>query len=110
MLRRRPRELPLPIGAFGAISAPDTVMGWPPNLVFAVMAAAGIFCCVPMAMPQAHLPAFCSDLGIAPAHGAAMLSVLLGTAFITRQFLGWISHRMGGLNPRLVGPPCQIGA
>jgi len=110
MFLRPPPELPLPIGAFGAISAPDTVMGWPPNLVFAVMAAAGIFCCVPMAMPQAHLPAFCSDLGIVAAHGAAMLSVLLGTAFISRQFWGWISDRMGGLNTVLVGSTCQIAA
>src|SRR5260370_2686304 len=110
MLLRPPRELPLPIGTFGAVSAPDPVMGWPPNLVFAVVAAAGIFCCVPMAMPQAHLPAFCSDLGIAAAHGAAMLSVLLGTAFISRQFWGWISDRMGGLNTVLVGSTCQIAA
>ena len=42
-----------------------------------------------MAMPQGHLVAFCSDLGIAGSRGAAMLSVLLGIAFISRQFWGW---------------------
>jgi MFS family permease len=110
MFLRPPPEPPLPIGTLGGISAPYTVMGWPPNLVFAVMAAAGIFCCVPMAMPQAHLPAFCSDLGILTSHGAAMLSVLLGTAFVSRQFWGWISDRMGGLNTVLVGSTCQIAA
>ena len=47
-------------------------MGWPPNLVFALLGAAGIFCCIPMAIPQAHLPAFCSDLGILASHGAAV--------------------------------------
>ena len=31
-----------------------------------------------------HLVAFCSDIGIAPAQGAAMLSVLLGCAFVSR--------------------------
>jgi len=109
MFLRPPPELP-PIGALGGTSTPYTVMGWPPNLVFAVMAAAGIFCCVPMAMPQAHLPAFCSDLGILASHGAAMLSVLLGTAFVSRQFWGWISDRMGGLNTVLAGSTCQIAA
>src|SRR6266516_3271603 len=104
---RPPPKLP-PFGALGPMSATNTVMGWPPNLVFAVMAAAGIFCCIPMAMPQAHLPAFCSDLGILASHGAAMLSVLLGTAFISRQFWGWVSDRMGGLNTVLTGSTFQI--
>jgi MFS family permease len=105
---RPPPELPLPVGALGAMSAANTVMGWPPNLVFALMAAASIFCCVPMAIPQAHLPAFCSDLGILASRGAAMLSVLLGTAFISRQFWGWVSDRVGGLNTVLTGSMFQI--
>jgi MFS family permease len=107
---RPPPELPLPVGAFSAMSASNSVMGWPPNLVFALMAAASIFCCVPMAIPQAHLPAFCSDLGILASHGAAMLSVLLGTAFVSRQFWGWVSDRMGGLNTVLTGSIFQIVA
>ena len=105
---RPPPELPLPVGAFGVMSAANSVTGWPPNLVFALMAAASIFCCVPMAIPQAHLPAFCSDLGILASHGAAMLSVLLGTAFVSRQFWGWVSDRMGGLNTVLTGSMFQI--
>ena len=90
-------------GPLATASAPGTVMGWPPNLVFALVAVAVIFCCIPMAMPQAHLPALCSDLGILASHGAAMLSVLLGTAFISRQFWGWVSDRIGGLNTVLTG-------
>jgi MFS family permease len=105
---RPPPELPLPVGAFGAMSAPEPVMGWPPNLVFALLAGASIFCCIPMAMPQAHLPAFCSDLGIVASHGAAMLSVLLGTAFISRQFWGWVADRIGGLDTALTGSAFQL--
>ena len=41
------------------------VLGWPPNVVFALMCGAAVLCCIPMAMPQGHLVAFCSDLGIA---------------------------------------------
>jgi MFS family permease len=84
------------------------VLGWPPNLVFTLVATAVIFCCMPMAMPQAHLPALCSDLGILASHGAAMLSVLLGTAFVSRQFWGWVSDRIGGLNTVLTGSAFQI--
>jgi MFS family permease len=105
---RQPPELAFPPGALGPASAPRTVMGWPPNLVFGLLAVAVIFCCTPMAMPQAHLPALCSDLGILASHGAAMLSVLLGTAFISRQFWGWISDRVGGLKTVLIGSMFQI--
>jgi MFS family permease len=69
---------------------------------------AAIFtCCIPMAMPQTHLVAFCSDLGISAAHGAAMVSVLLGAAFFSRQFWGVISDRIGGVYTMLAGSACQ---
>ena len=65
-------------------------------------------CCVPMSMPQGHLVALCTDLGILPSHGAAMLSVLLGTAFFSRQAWGWISDRIGGLMTVLIGSVWQF--
>jgi len=83
------------------------VMGWPPNLVFALQMCAIFTCCVPMSMPQAHLVAFCSDLGISPVHGAAMLSVLLASAFLSRQVWGGLSDRIGGLYTMLLGSACQ---
>jgi MFS family permease len=87
--------------------AQTSVMGWPPNLVFAFQMCAIFTCCIPMSMPQGHLVAFCSDLGISPAHGAAMVSVLLGAAFFSRQVWGVISDRIGGLYTMLVGSACQ---
>jgi MFS family permease len=107
---RQPPELTLPSDTFPHASTRGTVMGWPPDLVFALLAVAVIFCCIPMAIPQAHLPAFCSDLGILASHGAAMLSVLLGTAFVSRQFWGWVADRIGGLDTVLVGSALQIVA
>src|SRR5436305_4443339 len=68
-----------------------------PNLVQALLCAASFLCCVPMAIPAGHLVAFCSDLGITAAQGAAMLSVLLGCAFVSRMFWGWLTDRIGGL-------------
>jgi MFS family permease len=105
---RAPPELSLPSGSLERSSR--SVLGWPPNLVFASMALAVIFCCIPMAMPQAHLPALCSDLGIVASHGAAMLSVLLGTAFVSRQFWGFVADRIGGLKTVLLGSAFQIVA
>jgi MFS family permease len=90
-----------------AAHADEAVMGWPRNVVFGLMAFAIFTCCVPMSMPQAHLVAFCSDLGISAAHGAAMVSVLLGTAFLSRQIWGVISDRIGGLYTMLLGSACQ---
>jgi MFS family permease len=86
------------------------VLGMPANLALALISIASFMCCVPMAMPQGHLVALCSDLGIAPSHGAAMLSVLLGCAFISRQFWGFVSDRVGGLRTVLAGSLCQIVA
>ncbi len=78
-----------------------------PNAVQALICAAAFLCCVPMAMPSSHLVAVCSDLGIRPAQGAAMLSVLLGCAFVSRVFWGWLADRVGGLLTVLAGSACQ---
>jgi MFS family permease len=85
----------------------ERVLGWPPNLVFVLQCCAIFTCCVPMSMPQAHLVAYCSDLGISPVHGAAMLSVLLAAAFLSRQVWGALSDRLGGLYTMLAGSACQ---
>ena len=45
-----------------------------------------------------------------PARGAPMLSVLLGTAFLSRQIWGSISDRIGGLATVLVGSAWQAAA
>jgi len=74
------------------------------------MCSAAVLCCIPMAMPQGHMVAFCSDLGIARSAGALMLSVLLGTAFLSRQVWGAISDRIGGLATVLIGSAWQCSA
>ncbi|MGC1409742.1 MAG: MFS transporter [Acetobacteraceae bacterium] len=86
------------------------VLGMPPNLVLALICVAAFFCCIPMAVPNGHLVAFCSDLGIPPTHGAAMLSVLLACAFLSRQFWGMLADRIGGLRAVMVGSACQAVA
>lgn len=106
---RHPPELFHPAAAVGSDDH-RRPLGLPRNLVFAMMCGAGILCCIPMAMPQGHLVAFCTDLGINRAMGALMLSVLLGTAFISRQVWGLISDRIGGLSTVLIGSAWQAAA
>jgi MFS family permease len=88
----------------------EPVLGLKPGIVLGGLCTAGFLCCVPMAMPQGHLVALCSDVGIPTSQGAAMLSVLLGCAFISRQFWGYVADRIGGLRTILAGSACQITA
>jgi MFS family permease len=99
-----------PVDAMTDDGKPARVLGWPSNAVFAMMCGAAVLCCIPMAMPQGHLVAFCSDLGINRSNGAMMLSVLLGTAFLSRQIWGAISDRIGGIATVLIGSAWQAAA
>jgi MFS family permease len=90
--------------------AGDLVLGLRPRTVFILLCAAGFLCCVPMAMPQSHLVALCSDAGIPITRGAAMLSALLACAFIGRQVWGFIADKIGGLRTILAGSVCQATA
>lgn len=94
----------------GAESSRPRVFGWPPNAVYVLLAAASFLCCITMSMPQGHLVALCSDIGIKPSHGAAMLSLLLGVGVVTRQVWGFVSDRIGGMRTLLVSSACQAVA
>lgn len=101
---------PVPAGGAGAarIAVGRKVLGMRPNAALALLSVCSFLCCVPMAMPAAHLVAFCGDLGIAASRGAAMLSVLLLSAFLARQFWGWMSDRIGGLWTVFAGSVAQV--
>jgi MFS family permease len=88
----------------------EPVLGLPPNLVLGALAFATFCCCVTMSMPMSHMVAFCSDIGIGPTQGAAMLSVLLVSAFFARQFWGWLADRIGGLRTILWASAAQAAA
>jgi MFS family permease len=94
-------------GAAGAAGETPRVLGWPPNVVFALLAIAAFLCCVTMSMPQNHLVAFCTDLGYSAQSGAAMLSVLLGLGVLSRQIWGAIADRVGALPTLLLSSLLQ---
>lgn len=103
LMLRPPPEGGMAGGPVADAASGGRVLGLPPNLVMYLLGAAAFLCCVPMALPQQHLVAFCSDLGFAPGRGAVMLSTLLAAAFLARQFWGWVSDRFGGLLTILLG-------
>ena len=100
-------ETPHAAGAAGASAETPRVLGWPPNVVFALLAVASFLCCVTMSMPQNHLVALCTDLGYSAQSGAAMLSLLLGLGVLGRQIWGAISDRIGGLSTLLISSLLQ---
>jgi MFS family permease len=94
----------------GVAAVPRDTLGLRPNTLQALLAIAGISCCVAMAMPQVHIVAYCGDLGYGPARGAEMLSLMLGLGLIARVVSGSIADRIGGLGALMIGSALQAFA
>jgi MFS family permease len=105
-LRRRspvaPAVVPTAAAAAGAVR-PRISAG----RLQALLMVAGLGCCVAMSMPQVHIVAYASDLGYGVAHGARMLSVMLGLGVVSRLASGWIADRIGGVRTLLLGSALQ---
>ena len=107
LLRRRAGTAPVLPQTSGTRSTIVRAHGAPmPGLQLLLMAAA-IACCVAMAMPQAHLVAYCGDLGYGPARGAQMLSLMLALGIVSRLSFGWISDHIGGFRTLLLSSLLQ---
>jgi MFS family permease len=105
------RPLPRHEAAAGSAAAGRLErLGLSPNALIALLAVAGIACCVAMSMPQVHIVAYCGDLGYGPARGATMLTLMLGFGIVSRVLSGHIADRIGGLPTLLVGSVAQASA
>jgi len=109
-LRSPPLAAPLARPLRAGPTQGNRIAGMHPNTVQALICIAGFCCCIPMSVPSAHIVAFCGDIGIKPTHGAAMLSVMLGCAFLARQLWGALADRIGGLRTVMVGSSAQAVA
>ena len=107
VLRRRPPALEMAAPGSVASRRGELPLGLSPNALMALLAVAGVACCVAMSMPQVHIVAYCSDLGYGAARGAEMLSLMLGFGIVSRLLSGWISDRIGGLRTLLLGSALQ---
>jgi MFS family permease len=85
-------------------------LGLRPGTLQAVLALAGVCCCVAMSMPQVHIVAYCTDLGYGPARGAQMLSLMLGCGILSRIGSGFIADRLGGMATLVIGSAAQMTA
>jgi len=106
LLRRRPPRLTAAQAARGGDRTPAT-LGLSPLGLQALLAVAGVACCVAMSMPQVHIVAYCGDLGYGVANGAQMLSLMLGFGIISRIGSGFVADRIGGLATLLLGAALQ---
>ncbi len=82
--------------------------GLSPRALTALLAVAGIGCCVAMAMPQVHIVAYCVDLGYGPAVGAEMLSLMLMGGVASRLVSGVLADKLGGVMTLLIGSTLQM--
>jgi len=82
-------------------------LGLSPGALMALLAVAGLGCCVAMSTPQVHIVALCADLGFGVARGAEMLSLMLGFGIVSRVASGWIADRVGGVKTLLLGSTLQ---
>ncbi len=90
-----------------ARSATPAALGLSPSALMALLAVAGISCCVAMSMPQVHIVAYCADLGYGVARGSEMLSLMLAFGIVSRVASGFIADRIGGLATLLLGSVLQ---
>jgi MFS family permease len=107
-LRLKPRPPPNTAtpGIHGAHET-DRPFGLSMNQAQLLLCVAGLSCCVAMSMPQVHIVAYCSDLGLGAARGAEMLSLMLGFGIASRLISGLICDRIGGLRTLLLGSLLQ---
>ena len=83
------------------------VLDLPANGVQALLCLATIACCTAMAIPIVHLVSHATDLGIARARAAELLTVLFAAAFVSRILFGMVADRIGGVRTLLIGAACQ---
>jgi MFS family permease len=105
-MRRRPPAQHATHGVASAAGARAS-LGVSSSALMVLLCVAGIACCVAMSMPQAHIVAYCGDLGYGPARGAEMLSMMLGFGLISRIAGGFIADRIGGVATLLLSSALQ---
>ena len=107
MLRRPALALSIESQA-RTVPAPKRPFGLHRETVQGALCCAGVACCVAMAMPQVHIVAYCSDLGLGAVHGANMLALMMAAGVASRLLSGWISDKIGGFRTLILGSFLQM--
>jgi MFS family permease len=106
-LRRRSPLTEATSATTGFVLRSPRPLGMSPAALQTVLVVAGVSCCVAMSMPQVHIVAYSGDLGHGVAHGAKMLSLMLGLGIVSRLASGWICDHIGGRLTLLMGSTLQ---
>jgi MFS family permease len=108
LLRRAaPPDGPAEAAAAARVAAMQGALDLSPRMLQAMLAVAGVGCCVAMSMPQVHLVAYCADLGYGVARGAEMLSLMLAGGIVSRLASGLLADVIGGVRTLLLGSVLQ---
>jgi predicted MFS family arabinose efflux permease len=91
----------------GTLRYPLRPLGFTRTQLQCLVCAAGVGCCVAMAMPQVHIVPYALDKGFAAQRGAEMLALMLACGVVSRVISGWLSDRIGGLRTLLLGSTLQ---
>jgi MFS family permease len=110
LVLRRPAPLESRIADGTSARDARAAVGLSPGMLQALLAVAGLACCVAMAMPQVHIVAYCGDLGYGPTRGAEMLSIMLAFGLPSRLACGFIADRIGGVATLLISSALQAVA
>ena len=110
LVLRRPASLEGRIAYGSAALAARDAVGLSPGVLQALLAVAGLACCVAMSMPQVHIVAYCGDLGYGPVRGAEMLSLMLAFGLPSRLVCGYVADRIGGVATLLISSALQAVA
>ena len=109
VFRRRPPVPAIAVRPAASVPQPGARPALSHARIQAVLCAAVVCCCLPMAMPLVHLVAHVGDICGEPARGAEMLSITLLTSFISRGYLlGKLTERIGGLGTLFVFSSIQV--
>lgn len=79
-------------------------------MIMTLLSAASFCCCLAMAMPFAHMVAFCGDLGFAADRGAEAVSLILLSAIASTFVMGRLADKIGPLPTSLICSVIQIVA
>lgn len=108
LMLRRPAPALANEQAGNAPPAPRRPLGLPREGMQSVLCLAGAACCIAMSMPQVHIVAYCTDLGLGAVHGANMLALMMAAGVVSRLASGWISDKIGGYWTLVLGSALQL--
>ena len=88
-------------------SSDDNQWNMPHRISITWLSAAGLFCCICMAVPIIHLVPLATDLKLKPETATALLLVMMISGTFGRLFFGSLADRIGALYTYFIASAAQ---